>query len=67
MRLHNKIVLITGAAQGIGKSIAELFSEQGATVILSDINDDLGQKITKEIGGKAEYIHLDVGVESDWI
>ncbi len=65
MRLTDKIVLVTGAAQGIGKSIAELFCENGATVILSDINDDLGRKTTTVLGDKAEYIHLDVGIEDD--
>ena len=42
MRLKNKIALITGGAQGIGRAIAELFIKEGASVILTDLNDHLG-------------------------
>ncbi|PLX69802.1 MAG: short-chain dehydrogenase [Denitrovibrio sp.] len=65
-RLSNKKVLITGAARGIGEAIAKLFVEEGAIVILTDINDKLGYKTTSNIGGKTEYYHLDVAVEEDW-
>lgn len=66
-RLTNKITLVTGAASGIGEAIARLFHDEGATVILSDINDDSGVKISKELNDHAEYLHLDVSKESDWI
>lgn len=65
-RLENKIALVTGAAQGIGKSIAELFVQEGATVILSDINDDMGRAVSSAIGSNTEYLHLDVSSEADW-
>jgi NAD(P)-dependent dehydrogenase (short-subunit alcohol dehydrogenase family) len=65
-RLKGKIVLVTGAARGIGQAIAELFGKEGAKVILSDINDELGQKVTSAIDGEAEYNHLDVSKEKDW-
>jgi len=65
-RLEGKIALITGASQGIGKEIAFLFSNEGATVILSDINDAEGTMVAKEIGEKALYLHLDVSEESNW-
>ena len=75
MRLINKIALVTGSAQGIGEAIAELFVKEGATVILSDINDDKGKQACHAINSKrqqwseskpAEYLHLDVSKENDW-
>ncbi len=66
MRLHNKVILITGAARGIGKAAAELLHSEGAFVIISDINDTEGVKLTEKLGENARYLHLDVGLESDW-
>lgn len=65
-RLEGKVALITGAAQGIGKETATLFAREGATVIVSDINDALGACVAKEIGGHCIYLHLDVAYENDW-
>ncbi|WP_460804418.1 glucose 1-dehydrogenase [Microbulbifer agarilyticus] len=65
-RLENKVALVTGAAKGIGRAVAELFAQEGATVILSDIDDAQGQAVCAEIGGTARYIHLDVAEESHW-
>ena len=65
-RLQDKVVLITGAARGIGQAIGELFAVEGATVILSDINDELGKQVALNIGPQAEYMHLDVSQESEW-
>ena len=66
-RLKGKIALITGAARGIGQATAELFVSQGALVVLSDINDSIGEKVTKKLASTAEYIHLDVSKEPDWV
>lgn len=65
-RLENKIALITGAAKGIGQACAELFAREGATVILTDIDDHLGQKVSESIQGNSHYQHLDVEQESQW-
>ncbi len=65
-RLEGKIALVTGAAQGIGQAIAALFVSEGATVIVSDINDEAGESVTAELGERAEYLHLDVAEETAW-
>ncbi len=64
-RLRDKIILITGGARGQGADEGELFAEEGATVILADILDDVGAKAATAIPG-AEYVHLDVRDELEW-
>lgn len=63
-RAKDKVTLITGASRGIGASTARLFAKEGARVIVTDILDNEGKKLSDEIN--ATYYHLDVGVEGDW-
>lgn len=63
-RLTDKVALVTGAAQGIGEGIARAFAQEGATVILSDINHNLGKTIADELN--TSYEPLDVRQEDDW-
>lgn len=65
-RLNGKVALVTGAARGIGEAIAQAFVNEGASVYLSDINDDLGFNTAKKLGRSAQYVHLDVRSERDW-
>jgi len=70
MRLENKTALITGAAQGIGREIAQTFAREGAFVYVADINEKLAKEAVAELqsaGGKAASVKLDVTQESDWI
>ena len=65
-RLDGRVALVTGAAQGIGRAIAECFHAEGAFVLLSDINDHLGREATERLGDRAAYHSLDVSLEEDW-
>jgi len=61
-RLANKVAVITGAASGIGAATAKTFVEQGARVVLGDIQDELGASLTEALGGAehATFCHCDV-------
>ena len=51
MRLQDKVCLVTGGAAGIGRATAERFAEEGATVILCDLNEEQGRATAAAIGG----------------
>ena len=57
-RLKDKVALITGGARGLGASIAKHFSNEGAIVILCDVNIDQASKRANELGGKAYYMDV---------
>ncbi len=65
-RLENKIALITGAAGGIGQATVRRFHEEGATVIITDIDDGEGEAAAERLGEPSQYLHLDVSREEDW-
>ncbi|XP_019428643.1 PREDICTED: short-chain dehydrogenase reductase 3a-like isoform X3 [Lupinus angustifolius] len=64
-KLQDKVALITGAASGIGKATATEFINNGAKVILADIQQQIGQETAKELGPNATFIMCDVSNESD--
>ena len=64
-QMDNKVVLITGGASGIGEACAERFAAEGAKVVISDIQDTLGEALAKRLGGL--YLHHDVADEAQWI
>ena len=61
--LENKVAIITGAGSGIGKGIAKKFSENGANVIIADLNEDAGKAAEKEIKNSF-FIKTDVADEN---
>ena len=69
-RVRNKVALVTGAAKGIGRATAILLAEEGAKVVLTDVDDAAGESVAKEIrdaGGNAIFFHHDVTDEVQWV
>lgn len=67
-RVDGKVIVITGAAQGIGFTCARMLAAEGASVVLSDIQDAEGLAATARItaeGGNATFVHADVASETD--
>lgn len=65
-RLKDKVAIITGAAQGMGATHARLFIAEGAKVVLTDLNEEKGQALAKELGSNALFIKQNVANEDDW-
>ena len=69
MRLNDKVALITGAASGMGASMARIFAREGAKVVVADVLDDEGRRVVADItqaNGAAIFRHLDVTSEAEW-
>jgi len=60
MRLHNKVAIITGAANGIGYAAAERFIEEGAIVFIADFDDNAGNTAANQLGENATFVQVDV-------
>lgn len=70
MRMKGKVVLVTGGAAGIGKATALRFAEEGATVIICDVNEASGQEAVKLFGDKVAFYKVDVANRAEvqkWI
>jgi len=68
MRLRDKVAIITGAGSGIGRESALLFAQEGARVLVAEVNDSAGQAVVSEIeraGGNARFAHADVSKAAD--
>ena len=69
MRLESKVALITGAASGMGASMARIFAREGAKVVVADVLEDEGRGVVADItraNGAAVFRRLDVSSEAEW-
>ena len=65
-RLDGKVALVTGGARGQGAAEARRFVAEGARVVISDVRDDEGAALARQLGPSASYEPLDVTDETQW-
>ncbi|PCJ19634.1 MAG: 3-alpha-hydroxysteroid dehydrogenase [Gammaproteobacteria bacterium] len=65
-QLEGKVAIISGGARGQGEAEARLFVERGAKVVITDVLDNEGEKVAKDLKDKALYLHQDVTQEESW-
>src|SRR5260370_22727157 len=67
-RLKGKVAIVTGGGAGIGGGISRVFAREGASVVIAEIDDEIGTKAESEIrvgGGVASFVRTDVSKEAD--
>ena len=65
-QLDGKVAIVTGGAQGMGALEARRFVEEGARVVLTDLQEEAGRALAKDLGDAAHFMRQDVTSESDW-
>ena len=65
-RLENKVAIVTGAGRGIGEAVARLFVAEGASVVITDVLAENGEKVASDLGAKACFVQHDVSNEEQW-
>lgn len=65
MRLKDKVAIVTGAASGFGAEIARVYANEGAKVVIADLNEAGAQKVASEIGAAALAVRCDVSKRAD--
>ncbi|NLT25581.1 MAG: glucose 1-dehydrogenase [Microbacteriaceae bacterium] len=65
-RLQDKVAIITGGASGMGAADARLFVEEGAKVVITDLNEEAGAALADELGENAVFVRQNVADEAEW-
>ncbi len=66
MRLSGKVALVTGAGSGFGAAIARRFAEEGARVLVNDLDAKSGERVAASLGAPATFVQGDVTASADW-
>ena len=64
-QLEDRVAVITGAGEGIGRGIASAFVKEGAKVVIAEINAELGNAAVSELGDNAIFVETDVSLKED--
>ena len=64
--LTGRKALVTGGAQGLGEGMARALASAGATVVIADLQDDVGTKVAESLGGGHGFVHLDTTDDTNW-
>jgi NAD(P)-dependent dehydrogenase (short-subunit alcohol dehydrogenase family) len=64
--LTGRRALVTGGAQGLGEGMARALAAAGASVVVADLQDDLGPKVAESLGSGHGFVHLDVTDDDNW-
>jgi 3alpha(or 20beta)-hydroxysteroid dehydrogenase len=64
--LTGRKALVTGGAQGLGEGMARALAAAGASVVIADLQDDLGAKVAESLGGAHGFVHLDTTDDANW-
>lgn len=65
-RVQDKVVIVTGAASGLGAEDVRLLADEGARVVVTDIDEDGGRTVADGIGDNALFVRHDITSEDDW-
>jgi 3alpha(or 20beta)-hydroxysteroid dehydrogenase len=65
-RLAGRTAIVTGAARGLGESIARLFAAEGAHVVVTDIRAEAARQVAGDLPGRAHFVEHDVTDEASW-
>jgi 3(or 17)beta-hydroxysteroid dehydrogenase len=65
-RVQGKVAVITGGAAGVGRASALQLAAEGARVVITDVDEERGHALAREIGAQATFVRHDIGNEADW-